>query len=232
MRTPLQAFQSELEVLQDTIASEMKTKLSSLVLCSIKQLEGICDFMNMTINRSIDFMKASSGIILNPSIESVNFSDTLNSAVGFMVKSHVNVPIIVSPIPKSIHNQIFTDKQWLMENILCLLSNAQKFTTEGEIVIRCSLHSSNEDTSSVLKSEMRSANSYADANEDIESGSPMLQLTETASPLLRIEVADTGIGVKKEIRESLFKPFAQVIVFMFAMFIGLGVYCLFITEVA
>ena len=94
--------------------------------------------MNMTINRSIDFTKASSGIKLKPSIESVNFSETMKWAVGCL-QSHAKVPIVVVPIPQSIPNQLYTDKQWLMENILCLLSNAQKFTTEGEITVRCLL---------------------------------------------------------------------------------------------
>jgi signal transduction histidine kinase len=95
----------------------------------------------MTINRSIDFTKASSGIKLNPSIESINFSDTMSWAVGCMVTTQGTVPIVLEPIPPAIHDYIYTDKQWLMENMLCLLSNAQKFTTEGAITIRCSLHS-------------------------------------------------------------------------------------------
>jgi signal transduction histidine kinase len=97
--------------------------------------------MNMTINRSIDFTKASSGIKLNPSIESINFSDTMSWAVGCMVTTQGTVPIVLEPIPPAIHDYIYTDKQWLMENMLCLLSNAQKFTTEGAITIRCSLRS-------------------------------------------------------------------------------------------
>jgi hypothetical protein len=49
--------------------------------------------------------------------------------------SDTNVPIVIAPIPKTIHNQFFTDKQWFMENMLCLLSNLQKFTTEEDITI-------------------------------------------------------------------------------------------------
>ena len=110
LRTPLQAFQSEVEILRDNIEELMGDK-ASVPLHSIEQLELIGVFMNMTINRSIDFTKASSGIKLNPSIESMNFSETLNWAVGCMRKSHTNVPIVISPIPKRIYKQIYTDKQ-------------------------------------------------------------------------------------------------------------------------
>jgi signal transduction histidine kinase len=143
LRTPLQAFQSEIELLRETIKNDDNTpEKQKSQLDSIKQLGLICHFMNMTINRSIDFTKASSGIKLNPSIESVNFSDTMSWAVGCMVTTQEEgtVPIELEPIPAAIHNHIYTDKQWLMENMLCLLSNAQKFTTEGAITIRCTLH--------------------------------------------------------------------------------------------
>jgi signal transduction histidine kinase len=138
----LQAFQSEIELLRETVKNNDNTpEKQKFQLDSIKQLGLICHFMNMTINRSIDFTKASSGIKLNPSIESVDFSDTMSWAVGCMVTTQDTVPIVLEPIPPAIYNHIYTDKQWLMENMLCLLSNAQKFTTEGAITIRCSLRS-------------------------------------------------------------------------------------------
>ena len=108
LRTPLQAFQSELDILRDTI-KELLREQAILPLRSVTQLDRICNFMNMTINRSIDFTKASSGIKLNPSIESINFAETLNWAVGCMMKSHTNVPIVIAPINKRIYNQIYTD---------------------------------------------------------------------------------------------------------------------------
>ena len=212
LRTPLQAFQSELELLRDNVKTDTTNK-TKLLLSSIKQLERICNFMNMTINRSIDFTKASSGIKLNPSIESTNFSETLKWAVGCMGKSSEHVPIVVAPLPKSIHNQIFTDKQWLMENILCLLSNAQKFTTEGEIRIHCSHHPSfQSDVTQKTKLSSGGSDHCSNAENDVEMGSSLSadDKCETATPMLLIEVEDTGIGITEENRGKLFKPFMQV----------------------
>jgi signal transduction histidine kinase len=141
LRTPLQAFASELEVLRHNLSGQQlqPESQSASQISSIKQLDRLCHFMNMTINRSIDFTKVSTGLKLNPSIESVSLRDTIGWAVECMVNTHGNVPIVFPDVPSDVHNQIFTDKQWLTENLLCLMSNAQKFTTEGDITIRCTL---------------------------------------------------------------------------------------------
>lgn len=202
LRTPLQAFQSELEFLRENIKSRLGEK-GNYLLRSVKLMERISSFMNMTINRSIDFSKASAGIKIYPSIESIDFSDTLKMSIRCLVHSHTDVPIIIASISENISNHLFTDKQWLMENLLCLLSNAQKFTNEGEIRIRCSLMS-NEATKGV--------NEYTSGVEkDIEiGGESELKSDELEFSMLRIEVEDTGIGTVKENRQQLFTPFAMV----------------------
>jgi CheY-like chemotaxis protein len=106
---------------------------------SIVVMKSICCFMLMTINRAIDYSKAATGKLLIPTLEPVNLSE----AICWVVKcvSPLNdMPIKIEPLSDSISVHVVTDKLWLMENLLCLVSNALKFTVgDGSVLVRCFL---------------------------------------------------------------------------------------------
>mmetsp|Transcript_8270 Transcript_8270/g.15589 ORF Transcript_8270/g.15589 Transcript_8270/m.15589 type:complete len:765 (-) Transcript_8270:230-2524(-) len=204
LRTPLQAFQSELDLLRKNAeehASEGGDD-DNVQLTSVIQLSRIANFMNMIINRSIDFAKASSGLSLAHTIECVNIESTFHWAVGCVAASQEKIAITVQPLPLSIHKLIFTDKQWLLESLLCLLSNAQKYTSVGEITLCCSLD----------RRPIKHSSSNATVDMEVEgAGSTWSERTQEkgSSTFLLIEVEDTGIGVSEENRRLLFKPLVQ-----------------------
>lgn len=215
LRTPLQAFQSELEMIWKTTGLTFDENARQLQLQSIEQLDRITNFMNMVINRFVDFTKASSGRKLRSSIESINFAEMIKWSVGCMEQSP-NVPIVVEPIPSAISERLFTDKQWLMENMLCLVSNAQKFTTDGKISVRCSLQSTHKPFKKMKKYSIVTEEASGDMEDDEEAAAAAVAGgtsscgVETATPMVLIEVEDSGIGIENEMKELLFKPFAQV----------------------
>ena len=180
-------MQSELESLCSSMSNKDNNKpaLCDSETSSLVQLDRYCTIMNTTIVRSIDFSKIASGVELKASIRGVNLSEVVNWAASFMNTGGSKVPVIVSSIPSSLRRDIYTDKQWLKENLLCLLMNAEKYTSEGEIRISCSI------TSSHLVSVANAAE------------------MDTAAMLL-IEVEDTGIGISPDSDESPFRPFVQV----------------------
>ena len=83
---------------------------------------------------------------------------------------------------------ICTDEERVMQVLHNFVSNAIKFTTQGEIVVRVTL------------------------------------LQQGATPFLKISVSDTGIGIKEEDKEKLFKlfGFSQSTQAMNTKGIGLG----------
>lgn len=99
-------------------------------------------FMLMTINRCLDYAKATSGLKLLPKYETVELQETLALPLNCMINIQQKVQIVCEQFGQfassDICTHIITDKQWLQENLLCLLSNAVKYSNAGEVKIRIS----------------------------------------------------------------------------------------------
>jgi signal transduction histidine kinase len=120
---------------------QMVKKLKGLEMSTteIKQsLKGISNtntFMIMAINRCIDYVKVNKGLKLTPRNETIDLIDSLSMPMDCMKNIQEKIEIALRPVPKEICTHIITDKQWLQENILCLLSNAVKYSESGEVTI-------------------------------------------------------------------------------------------------
>jgi signal transduction histidine kinase len=233
LKTPLQAFSFELEL--------MKSQPGGMQGCkeSILLLESICSFMLMTINRAIDYTKVTSGIQLKPSLETVDVDGVFNwvkMCVAHTVTSR-SVSIVVEPFSAGICNCIITDKQWLMENLLCLISNAQKFTAHGAIRITyCLVNSTTEceegrSGGDIVCSEgiqlLARESPFTTTHESDErtvDAMPRSVASESHPPMVMVEVIDDGIGISEEMQQTLFKPFKQAM--RRAGGTGLGIYSL------
>jgi CheY-like chemotaxis protein/signal transduction histidine kinase len=163
---------------------------------SVLLLKSICSFMAMLINRAVDFTKVSSGFELQPRDGTVNLYEVMKWVIQCTSNSSTGVPILLEPFPPSMCDHVITDTQWLSENLLCLVSNSQKFTTEGAIVISCRL---------IRKSETFPL---------LPPAATLTQSLVENSPsddewMIRVEVEDEGIGIPLEKRAELFQPFKQ-----------------------
>jgi signal transduction histidine kinase/CheY-like chemotaxis protein len=92
-------------------------------------------FMIMTINRCIDFTKASKGLKLIPKLETIELQETVDLPIKVMRDFKSNLAINLLPIAADICSHIISDKQWLQENLLCLMSNAVKYSSKGTVEI-------------------------------------------------------------------------------------------------
>ncbi|RYH05453.1 response regulator [archaeon] len=103
------------------------------VLSTVQNNRNINNFMMMTINRCIDYTKASRGLKLVPKYETVDLLDTLFLPFKCMGDVSQKVRISLEPLSSAICSHVITDKQWLQENVLCLLSNAVKYSAGGTV---------------------------------------------------------------------------------------------------
>jgi CheY-like chemotaxis protein len=110
----------------------------------------------------------------------VNLLEAFTFPVKIMRDVQTQVMISVAPVSPEICSHIITDKQWLLENLLCLLSNAVRYSQAGTVDVRVMIDGVS------------------------------FKATDFAIPqYLRFEVWDTGIGLTENAMTTLFAPFKQ-----------------------
>jgi signal transduction histidine kinase len=168
--------------------------ISSIRKCS-HSLKNTNGFMLMTINRCIDYTKIHKGMRLMPRHETVNVMEALKMPLECMKNIQERILIVLNPIPRTVCSHIITDKQWLQENVLCLLSNAVKYSSEGVVDITVDVV----DNESVRKEKVE-GNDANDTSQDIKQESSAKSQSADAAPeamekwFLRVDVQDMGIG--------------------------------------
>mmetsp|Transcript_35721 Transcript_35721/g.33855 ORF Transcript_35721/g.33855 Transcript_35721/m.33855 type:complete len:838 (+) Transcript_35721:304-2817(+) len=217
LKTPLQSFRMELESLKKRISKdycimELSHEPSDSIdddhpLNTIISLNAAVNFMSMAINRSIDFAKVNGDIDLVPSLDTFNIPDALSVSVNVMRHIQNTTTIIVNPFPPEICLNIISDKHWFSENVLCLLSNAVKYSNGGTINVIIELvgpgHRDSVDGSTTNFSlQAMEEGGLSCASSSHEEPSTL--------PSIRVSIEDTGIGLSEESRKSLFQPFKQV----------------------
>ncbi len=169
-------------------------KTDQELLECLQNMNSTNSFMIMTINRCLDYTKTTNGVKLVPTFETVSLKQALEMPQKLLQGAQHAISIQVKAFSEEICSHIITDKQWLVENLLCLLSNASKYSSKGTVTVEVSKVPMSVDDVHGSSSPRRAV-------------SPALptELTE----YLRFEVQDTGVGMSDDAMQDLFKPFKQ-----------------------
>lgn len=141
IRTPMNAIMGFSEILANYFNNKEKLEKFSLI---IRQR---CSDLLEIINDILDISKIESGQIpIN--MEECNLDELFNELNSFFSeyqsrinKQHLKLNIL--PTPKSFNYNIVTDKGRLKQIFINLITNAFKFTDEGEIKVGCNFDSKN-----------------------------------------------------------------------------------------
>jgi hypothetical protein len=101
----------------------------------------VCVFVHN--NRCIDYSKASHGISLVPRPETFAFKEAFDLPLNCIRDNHTHATITLKIQSVSICPFIISDRQWIQENILCLVSNSVKYSGQPscEVLITVRLSS-------------------------------------------------------------------------------------------
>jgi CheY-like chemotaxis protein/signal transduction histidine kinase len=193
LKTPLVAFTAGVHTIIKSLERFPRDSLFSTLVNEIRdtslEMEASCVFMTSQINRAIDVSKSEHNVKLIGKYESVSIVETVNWAINIIkVVSH-KVKITVCGTLSSSTLCAITDKCWMQDNLLCLLSNAVKYSPEESHIL---IHLN------IIDKVIAGCHEYPDISD----------LTKATKYLL-FEVEDHGIGVPSNRCDQLFRPFSQ-----------------------
>ncbi len=146
LKTPLSSFLSGMDVIQRE-ANELRSDLlnstsgsisSEIVKEKLVTILEVADnvmntnaFMVMTINRCIDYNKTLFGLKLAPKSELFLLKDSVSFIIQCLKNNFAQVVIVCEYVSEGLRGgdvMLRSDRQWLQENLLCLVGNAAKFS--------------------------------------------------------------------------------------------------------
>jgi signal transduction histidine kinase/FixJ family two-component response regulator len=261
LKTPLSSFISGMEVIR-LLASELRDELSppstageqevtrsdsrdsdtntvlgklSTILEVAENVTNTNAFMIMTINRCIDYNRTLFGLKLTPKIETFQLKDCAEFTLKCLSNPQNKISIDCEYQGAALKGGVVlfrSDKQWLQENLLCLLGNAVKYSVPGSVV-KVMLSVENNQALNDEKHSLKPAGekgllldnpSEYSTTALLEEGL-MSESVQSASSfssnkrqrhskkdhkiMLKVVVVDNGPGIVKEIRKKLFEEPAQ-----------------------
>jgi PAS domain S-box-containing protein len=186
IRTPMNAILGMTELALDTPLAEDQRHCLKTVKSAADNLLGI-------INDLLDFSKIEAGKL---ELDPADFS--LRAAVGdtlraLAMRAHKKGLELISHVHSDVPDALVGDAGRLRQVLLNLVSNAIKFTEQGEVV--------------VTVTQVSGGGVSGEWSEDTPHPSP---LTTHPSPThLQFEVRDTGIGIPPDKHEKIFRAFEQ-----------------------
>lgn len=185
IRTPLNAVLGSAQLLEKTSPNAMQKQYIQMIRSAGESLLAV-------INDILDFSKIESGQL---ELVSTPFSlDEVAARVSIMMAMNIGEkPIIpVIDIDPNLPTHFQGDALRLQQVLINLVSNAIKFTQQGEVTLL--IQAVNANTQTTEHTEKLPSNNGTEAHEHT---------------LLHFCVRDTGIGIKPDQLDNLFKAFSQ-----------------------
>ncbi len=124
-------------------------------------------------------MEVINGLKLVPKLATIDLLETISLPLHVMKAMQLgsNTHITMAPVPESVCSHNITDKQWLQENIMCLLSNAVKYSARGEVRLSLSLLEGTQSSNKSADHHQHHANAAEQMQEEDEERNTVDEIT-------------------------------------------------------
>ena len=130
LKAPVACIVADTTLLRE--ASEIAgLSINGVFLSCSNSIYASATFMMMAINRSQDFVKSSLNMALVPSISPFSLLEALSFACDCVDLTQSGGIITLHPMPTSVCLYVASDRQWLVDNLMCMVSNATKYGPAG-----------------------------------------------------------------------------------------------------
>ena len=214
LKAPVACIVADTTLLRE--ASEIAgLSINGVFLSCSNSIYASATFMMMAINRSQDFVKSSLNMALVPSISPFSLLEALSFACDCVDLTQSGGIITLHPMPTSVCLYVASDRQWLVDNLMCMVSNATKYGPAGTRVdVHVKLVPHNEPLSSMTFSTRTNSwlgwgqcqtTQSTTAVRRTPGGGIVLGDTNSDEDLLFL-VEDTGMGIPEDRKASVFSP--------------------------
>lgn len=127
-------FKTALLAFLDNLPLELQTRFPFVVSELFDDFNFTTQFMTMAINRSVDFTKLTNNVALLPRMDTFNIKEAVDMAVKCLNNLHSGRVISLLPYSPNLSSNLVSDKHWIVENLICLISNATKYSGRGSTI--------------------------------------------------------------------------------------------------
>ncbi len=191
LRTPLNSVLGFSEILQDELIGKLNKKQKGYV----NNIYSSGKHLLSLINDILDLAKVESGK-LELELSRVFLQNLLSASMTMLKEKSMRhgISMILDSGPDA-DQEVVVDERKLKQILYNLLSNAVKFTPDG---------------GSVRVAARRVHSSEFKVQSEIKDSGPRTLNSQLNGDFIEISVADSGIGIRQEDMEKLFKPFSQL----------------------
>ena len=185
LKTPITSFRLALDQLDRLLDKSTSTDELALV----EQARHATEFMQIIVRQAIDVGKLQAGQSISPTRGTVDLDGLLTKCDWLLAGYPKACSVSLGRDEAKVSRYVVSDGEWLWEILMNFLTNACKYTASGGIDLKITTVTRRNSSPDLRSSDATGAGEKT---------------------MLRVECADSGIGVPPAKRHGLFRPFGTL----------------------